>query len=372
MSRVLFESAPTLIFGLFAGVLVDRVRARGLLIVSDLARVAAFGYLAWVAASEPAVGDNGAVVSAMLVALLYGTFSTIFDGTLYSSIPHLVGVPRLAEANGRLAATQNVAFAVGPAIAGALISTTGSYVLVFSLDAATFLVSAASVLLVGPIEVPRLGNMRIRREILEGLRFVWTEPRLRTSTAAVASANLAIGFIEATFVLVFSRLVGAGEEWQQGLLFGVLGAGAVAGASIAPAAVRRAGLGRVVTIGFLILGTGYSLFSLLPFGVLGGTCLFLAFIGLQLINVPVTTIRQTYAPPALVARVVTATRAIGWATLPVGSLVFTAIADATGSFTVIARLTPLIIVAIGCVLFTTVLWKDTFGVPLEGTAPSEA
>lgn len=361
------ESAPTLLFGLFAGVLIDRFRVRRLLILSDLARAVAFGWLAVVASADPGAGNRPAVLAAMLVALAYGTFSTLFDGGLFASLPSLLPTSELSRANGRLAATQNVAFAVGPALAGVLISATGTYTLVFALDAVTFLVSAVSILLAGPLDTPRLGGLRVRTEIADGLRFVWREPRLRVSTLAVAGSNFAAGFIEATFVLVFADLIGATAEWQQGLLFGVLGSGAVAGAAIAPSLTRRFGLGRVLTAGMLLFGTGYFLFTVIPFGVLGAAVLFSSFSGLQLLNVPVITLRQTYAPPELLGRVMTATRSLGWATLPLGSLVLTAVADATGSFAGIARLAPLLIVGIGLSLFPTVIWRDTVGVPRIAT-----
>jgi len=363
------EPAPTLLFGLFAGVLIDRFRVRRLLVVADLVRAAAFAYLAWVASAGPLVGDRAAVAAAMLVALIYGTFSTLFDGGLSAAVPTLVPPTELIRANGRLAATQNVAFAVGPAVAGFLISTTGSYTVVFALDAVTFLVSAGCLLAVGPIATPRVTGMRVGAEIAEGLRFVWRERRLRVSTVAVAGSNFAAGFIEATFVLVFADLIGAAEEWQQGLLFGVLGAGAVAGAAAAPSLTRRYGLGRVLTVGMVVFGFGYFAFTVIPFGILGAAVLFLAFAGLQILNVPVITLRQTYTPPHLLGRVMTATRSLGWATLPLGSLVLTAVADATGAFATVARLAPLLIVTIGLALVPTVIWQDTRGIAV---APEEA
>lgn len=361
------ESAPTLLFGLFAGVLIDRFRVRRLLILSDLARAAAFGWLALIASSDPGPGDGSAVLAAMVVALAYGTFSTLFDGGLAASLPSLLPASELSTANGRLAATQNVAFAVGPALAGVLISVTETYTLVFALDAATFLASAVSLLLAGPLDTPRLGGVSVRTEIADGLRFVWRERRLRVSTLAVAGSNFSAGFIEATFVLVFAELIGAEEAWQTGLLYGVLGSGAVAGAAVAPSLTRRFGLGRVLTAGMLLFGAGYFAFTVIPFGVLGATVLFISFAGLQLLNVPVITLRQTYTPPHLLGRVMTATRSLGWATLPLGSLVLTAVADATGSFASVARLAPLLIFAIGLSLVPTVIWRDTAGVPRLAT-----
>lgn len=357
------ETAPTLIVGLLGGAAIDRLRIRGVMIASDLVRAAAFVGVAIIGATDPAPGSRTGLTAVFLVALLIGTFTSLFEGALFTILPSLVPDRDLARANGRLAATQNLAFAIGPALAGVLISWSDTYWLVFALDAATFLASAVSIVLIGPVDRPSDGvrRTRLRAEIAQGLRYVWEEVRIRTSTIALAVANLVVGFIEATLVLAADDVVGAGEEWQQGIVFAVLGAGAVVGAAVAPSLIRIIGLGRTMIAGLFVFGGGYTIFVNTPFGVRGLVYLFIGFMGIQFVNVSVATIRQTYTPNVLLGRVMTASRAIGWTTLPLGALVGTAVADATGSFDLLTRTTPLLVLVVGVGLVFTPIWTDAYG-----------
>ena len=357
------ESAPTLLVGLLGGALIDRVQVRILMIAADLARAAAFFYLTWVAAMDPAAGSREGLVAVFAVAFVVGSFTTLFEGALYTLLPALVPERGLARANGRIAASQNLAFAVGPALAGVLVSTSGNYWLVFSLDAATYLVSAASLVVIGPVSrsVSPARGSRLRTEIARGPRFVWAEVRLRISTIALAIANFGVGFIDATLVLAAEDVVGATDEWQQGIVFAVFGLGAIAGAASASTVARFIGLGKTMTAGMMVFGLGYFIFVNTPFGIPGLIYLFIGFAGIQFVNVSVATIRQTYTPEVLLGRVMTATRAIGWATLPFGAVVGTAVADATGSFELITKVSPLLILLVGFALVPTAIWKDAFG-----------
>jgi Na+/melibiose symporter-like transporter len=357
------ETAPTLLVGLLGGAAIDRLRIRGVMIGSDLVRAAAFAGLAIIGATDPAPGSGNGLTAVFLVALVVGTFTTLFEGALFTILPSLVHDRDLARANGRLAATQNLAFAIGPALAGVVISLSETYWVVFALDAATFLFSAVSVVLIGPVSRPSdaAGHGRLLAEVAQGLRYVWEEIRIRTSTIALAVANLVVGFIEATLVLAADDVVGATEEWQQGIVFAVLGAGAVVGAALAPGLTRIIGLGRTMIAGLLVFGAGYTIFVNSPFGIPGLIYLFIGFMGIQFVNVSVATIRQTYTPNVLLGRVMTASRAIGWTTLPLGALVGTAIADATGRFELLTRITPLLLLAVGTALLFTPIWSDAFG-----------
>ncbi|MDX1449428.1 MAG: hypothetical protein R3246_10260, partial [Acidimicrobiia bacterium] len=98
-----------------------------------------------------------------------------------------------------------------------------------------------------------------------------------------------------------------------------------------------------------------------PFSVLGSVYLFIAFLMLMLINVPIATIRQVYTPTILRGRVIAASRAIGWTTLPLGALLGTVVAEATGQFVAMARWSALVFLVAGLALLPTTVWRDTFG-----------
>jgi hypothetical protein len=84
-------------------------------------------------------------------------------------------------------------------------------------------------------------------------------------------------------------------------------------------------------------------------------------VGVSTINVPLATIRQHYAPPSMIGRVITASRALGWATLPLGALIGGWLGAGEESYPWVARLFPILLLGTAVWLFTTVVWTDTYG-----------
>jgi MFS family permease len=373
-----FEAIPAVVVGFFGGLLIDRLPIRVSLIFSDLARAAAFGYLAWFAATGPAQNSEEGLVFVFVVAFIAGTFLNLFASALYVLIKQLVGQDRLAEANGKIAAIQNLAFAIAPAIAGLLVSATGEFTLVFTVNSVSFLLSALSIIMIGPVERIRSSfgdageDEGLLADIFNGLRYLWSEPRLRTSTVATAFANLSVGFLESTLVLTATEL-GAEEEWQIGVVFAALGLGAAFGAWLAPGFIRYLGLGRSLIGGLFTMGLAFAVFVRMEFGPRQLFYVFVAFIGFQLFNVPLVTIRQVFTPDVMLGRVLTATRAIGWAPTPIGALIGASLvsAEVVGFLTAV-RLAPLLIIVAAIGLIPTVIWSDTFGPIRTGEHPTVA
>ena len=350
------EILPGVIFGFLGGVLLDRLPLRSVMITADLARAGAFFTLGAVALSaEPNVK---AVI--FLMAFLIGTFASVFQNGLQSLIPALVRTDQLSTANSRIATSQQVALVLGPLVAGAMAGSIGVAPGLF-INGATFLLSAVSVWLVGPvpIRIPREERSKYLEEAMHGIRYLFSEPHLRASTIAAASANAAVGFLESTFVVLGIQIVGA-EEAQIGVMFMALGLGGIVGALIAPHVGRLIGLGRTMTIGMITFGSAFFVTARTRFGFSVLVLLFIMFVGLSLVNVPLATIRQSYTPEAMMGRVITAARTIGWSTLPIGALLGAAIADGT-NYALVARSTPLILIVTGVWLIFTPIWSDTLG-----------
>jgi MFS family permease len=358
------ENAPVLIIGLVGGVFIDRLRVRWLMIASDVLRAVLFLALAAVASGSITSEAAGQVLVVFAVAFMVGGLTNLFETALMTIIPDLVERRFLARANGRISAAINVGNIAGPALAGLLVAATSSFVLVFMIDALTFVVSAVSLLMIGRIDTERLPSTNtFRSDLVTGLRYVWNEVRLRATTIASATGNLVVGFIEATFVLIAAQeeLVGAEEGWQFGVLYSVFGLGAIAGSVIAPRVAHLIGLGKTMVTGMIGFPIAFILFVSTPFSILGVLYLFISFMMLMLINVPIVTIRQEYTPSILRGRVIAASRAIGWTTLPLGALLGTIVAEATGEFVTMARWCALVILIAGIALLPTTVWRDTFG-----------
>ncbi len=348
------ETVPTLIFGLVGGVLLDRVRLRGAMIVANVARAVAFFYLAL---NVDEVGLPTVFVSAFVV----GSFAAVYENSLYAVLPSLVPAPQLALANGRIATAQAVMFAGGPVIAGgmAMLAGLGPGL---ALTSASFVISAVCMYLVGAVprqdfDGPEGGFVE---ETLNGLRFLIGERRLRDSTITAAAANLVFGFIEATFVILATVVLATTTEGQIGVILAAFGLGATAGAVGAHRVIRALGLGRTMIVGLAIMGGGMTLLVFSSFGPLALIFGFVMFVGTGLVNVPIATIRQVYTPPAMLGRVITASRALSWGTLPVGALIGGGLASQM-DYQAIVRSTPVLLVGLALWLLTTPLWSDTFG-----------
>ncbi|MFP3913480.1 MAG: MFS transporter [Actinomycetota bacterium] len=349
------ETVPTLVFGLVGGVILDRVRLRWAMIVSDLIRAGAFFFLA---ATEEATG----LATIFAVSFLVGSFSAVYENSLFAIIPALVSRENLSKANGLISATQAAMFASGPMLAGILAFFAGPAPGLW-FNGATFLVSAVAVYLVGPagfVVTDEEEQGGFLEETLNGLRFLVGERRLRDSTITAAGANIVFGFIEGTFVVMATRVLGTTSEFQIGVLIVAFGLGMILGASLAHRVIRVLGLGRTMMLGVGTMAVGMGLLVFSRFGVAALSFAFLMFVGIGLVNVPIATIRQVYTPPAMLGRVITASRALSWGTLPIGALIGVTLSSQI-SYEPTVQATPLLLMGLAIWLFTTPLWRDTFG-----------
>lgn len=351
------ETAPTVLVGLVAGVLLDRWNLRPVMIATDLARASAFFYLA-------ANLDSYGIGTVFILAFLVGSMTTLFDGALYTIIPALVPKERLADANGFVAASQQANFALGPLAAGVFAATTGTPAVGLFINGFTFVISAISLIWVGRVQHHRRPDDErgaFFTEAANGIRFLWAEPRLRITTIAAVIPNFVIGFIEATFVVLAADVLLASSETEIGILMASLGVGGVVGALAAPRIISSFGLGKTLVLGMGV--TGIALFSVMftSYGILAIGLQVGWMVGVSVINVPLATIRQHYAPPSMMGRVITASRAIGWATLPIGALVGGWLGSSEETYPWVARMFPVLLLGTALWLYTTVVWKDTFG-----------
>ena len=351
------ETAPTFLVGLVGGVLLDRIHLRPVMVATDLLRACAFFFLA------AQVGSYG-VGTVFVIAFIIGSLTTFFDGALYAMIPALVPKERLSDANSFVTASIQANFALGPLIGGLLAFAFAGPAVGLFINGLTFVVSAWTLSYVGRVAHHReseVGRDTVLNEFKEGMRHLWNEPRLRISTISAAVPNFVMGFLEATFVVLAVVVIETQSETQIGVLFFFMGVGGLIGALFAPQMSRRIGLGRAMVLGLGLAGVALLAFMFTTYGVLAMVLLALFMFGVSVINIPLATIRQLYAGEAMLGRVITAARAIGWATLPLGALIGGWLGNSEETYPWVARLFPLILLACALWLFTTVIWTDTYG-----------
>ena len=235
-----FAVLPFLLFSLPAGVWIDRVRRRPLMIVADFGRAIAI-------VSIPVAYWFGhlSMTQLYVVVAIHGLLSVVFDVSYLSFLPTLVGRPQLGEANAKLLGTQSLAQLIGPTLAGSLVAAFGAPVAVFA-DAVSFGVSGGFVSAIrGREPKPEPSHARARTELVEGLRYVFSQPYLRTLTIWFSVGNLFSSAIFALIVVYFVRDLHLGAA-SIGWVLAVINVGFIAGAFANRPLVERFGIGRMI------------------------------------------------------------------------------------------------------------------------------
>lgn len=166
---------PYLLFGLVAGVVVDRSAHRPLLVLTDLARG---GLL--IAVPVLALTHELSIPALMAFMAAFGLLSLFNDAASQSFLPRLVPAALLTPANARLDQSSAVAQTSGPALAGGLVALAGAPWAVL-VDAVSYLASGLLIVRIPVAEPPRrrIPLRDVRREAVEGLRWIYRHASLR-------------------------------------------------------------------------------------------------------------------------------------------------------------------------------------------------
>lgn len=312
---------PFLLFGLFAGVWVDRLRRRPILVITDILR-------ALVLFVVPGVWALDVLTIEVLYAVAFtsGCLTLFFDVAWMSYLPSLVRRDQLTEGNSKLQGSASVAQVAGPGIAGVLVALVTAPFAIF-VDAVSFLVSA---LFLGRIRTKepapeRHADPNVLREIGEGLRVVLRSPILRAlGFAAGTSTGFGHMFL-VVYVLYMTRDLGF-SAFQVGLVFGVGGVGAVIGSMLAIPAARRFGIGPTI-VGSRVLVGAFGM--LVPLAVLVPgvevpmvvAAEFLQWMMLLVSDINSVSLRQGIVPQRLQGRMNATMRFLVAGTIPIGSLI---------------------------------------------------
>ena len=249
------DGIVVLLFGLLAGVWVDRLRRRPVLIATDLGR-------ALIVASIPAAALLGILRMGQLyiVAGLAALLSVFFQAADVAFFPGLVEARELVEGNSKLGVSDALAEIAGPALAGALIAAITAP-LSMLVDAFSFLASALFVARIRKPELPPVASTERRsawRESIEGLLYVLKHPLLRVLAGSAGVFNFFGMFFATLYALYVIRILGI-APFLLGLLIASGGVSALVGAALAERVVRRLGLGFAIGGGLF----GYGLLGLL-------------------------------------------------------------------------------------------------------------
>ena len=292
---------PAVLFSLFAGVVADRFNRRGVMILSDIVRMAlVFSLVGYLLSG----GSNPLVLGA--IVFMVATFATLFYPARDALIPDLVDPADLTTTNAFMSTSGQFAHMAGPALAGFLAAWVGLTHL-FTIDALSFGASVvALVFLTAPRHISQTGRSDKAThlsELMGGLRFVWRERPLGLLIMLTALNNLFIMGPALIGTPIFVREV-------LGLGFGpfaVIEAHMAAGMLVGSFLVWRLGGGLnpslILFIGMIMDGLTYSVLYFVDSYEFTRLALFIHGIGIPMITIPRTTIVQKVTPAKLRGRV---------------------------------------------------------------------
>ena len=322
------ERAPFLILGLFAGVWVDRMRRRPILIVGDVGRG-----LVLLSIPLAALSASLGMSQLYVVGLLIGILTVFFDVSYQAYLPSLVERRQLVEGNSKLEATRSIAQLAGPGIAGAVIQILTAPIAII-LDAVSFLISA---LLIGSIRRPEeppdaQGRRALLAEAREGLGVVFGSPYLRSIAGATGTSNLFASSLFTLYILFVTRELGLTPA-AIGLIFSIANVAGLLGALTAGRLAARFGLGRVIIGSMFIGGLGF-----LPVGLATPATAYpllilaaaLGSFGVPVYNINQVSLRQAITPMRLQGRMNATMRFLVWGTMPLGGLLGGALGETFG------------------------------------------
>jgi MFS family permease len=312
------QFAPTLFLVPWTGSAADRLDRRRLLLVTQPASAVVALVLAIVtwagAASAPLV------ILLMLAAGTVAAFSTPAQQALIASLVPEREIPSAVALNSM---TFNIARAAGPALAAVVVATLG-IAAAFAVNAASYLIFVAALVVIHPRPQKRLGREESR--FRESLKLVRDEPRLLAYLLIVTAVGFASDPVN-TLAPAFANEFGY-RDVVGGFIIGVFGAGAVTAAFLV--AGRTAGTRRRMAATLALLGLGVPAFSLSPWLALGFVFLFVAGIGYLSSNTAATSRLQLEVAESQRGRIMALWGVAFLGLRPLASLVDGAIASAAG------------------------------------------
>ena len=360
------EALPYPLFGLFAGVLVDRTRKLPVIIWADVGRglaLVAVPVCAWLGVlSMPVLYVAG---------FLVGLGSVVGWPAYQVFMTERVGREDLVEANAKIGLSDSASQLVGPGLAGALIQwLTAPFAIL--LDALSFMVSAWMLRGIPPAstDAPKLSGESVWREIGEGLAAVWTNRTLRALAWSLAAWQFFRHAYVAVVILFAARELGF-SAGHVGVLFMLAGVGSLAAAGAVSPLNARFGFGPTMLaalggtgVAWLLLGSstgGYAVAS-----ALFGLGLFLLDFSAMTFFINYLTLRQTVTPDRLLGRVTATMICLTVSTAPLGGLAGGWVASHWG-----LRATMLLVGAGALAMIPLVAWTSPLARLRELPGPQE-
>lgn len=316
---------PWLVLGLPAGVLVDRYDRRRLALFVGVLRTVVLAVLLGAVAV-----DRVSLWLLYAVVLVLGAGETIYDNTLISMLPAVVGDrERLETANGRLQGAELLAQGfVGPPLASALFAILASAA--FGVNVVCYAVAVVLLLgLPGTYRPSGAERTPLVRAMGDALRFVRGDPMHHTLLFVVLVLGFGHAMAAALTVLWTRRVLGVPEA-AFGFFILTGAVGAFVGSQTAAPLAGRIGRGRAMALSVVVSGLSMLLAGATRSPYVAGAAWAVSGWAILLWNVLYGSLRQRLTPDALLGRTVGIYRVVAWGVMPLGALVGGVLADLGG------------------------------------------
>jgi MFS family permease len=311
---------PSVFLGLLLGPLVDRLSRKGLMIGSDLGRLAVFAALPF----------TDSALATVLLAAAAGVGNAFFRPAVLAGLPNLVSDEELPMANALLQLVEWTTTAVGPLAGGALVAASGPH-LAYWANAGTFAFSAA---LVGAIPAALLQSSRpLSRghwaDLGDGYRAVRSSRALMCVLVAWSTAVFFGGFMNVAEIFLAKRSYDAGD-FGFGLLWAGTGIGMVVGGLAASELIKR-DLGSAYVRFLALFAIGIGCAAAAPNVWVGAAAMVLAGIGNGAAVVGNITFVQRGADDRVRGRAFTLLMAVNYGALGIAFVAGGPVANAVGA-----------------------------------------
>ena len=248
------ELIPLVVFGLWGGVLADRVDRRRMVLSCEVSFIAVLAALIWNALQpEPRA----------FVLYLAGALFAVIDGlqrpSLEAMLPRLVPSEHLAAAGALQSLRSNAAFMVGPAVGGVLVAWAGAQA-AYIFDAVTFACSALLIVRMRPIPPASRETSHVLHDLRDGIQYA-TSRRDILGTYAVDTIAMVFAYSTALFPFLATELH---AEWALGALYSAPAIGSLIASSTSGWTSRVHHHGRMIVFAAMTWGLAILLIGVAP------------------------------------------------------------------------------------------------------------
>jgi MFS family permease len=318
---------PTLIITPFAGVLVDRMHRRRILVITQAASLVQSAVLAVLTLTGLIT-----VVQIIWLQVVQGIINSFDTPARQAFISEMVDDRRdLPNAIALNSSMVNGSRIIGPSIGGVLIAAVGEG-WCFAVDAVSYLAVIASLLAmrIEPRTVHGGPELHLLEELSHGWKYVFNSVPIRSALILLAVVSAA-GTPYTVLMPAIAAQVLQGGPNTLGILMTATGVGALSGALYLASRETVVGLGRIIMYATLAFGAGLIAFSVTTSLWFACVVLAIAGTGFMVQLAATNTILQTLVDERLRGRVMSFYTMAFFGTVPIGSLIGGVVADRFGA-----------------------------------------